>query len=732
MPVARGAVRERVEPPRMDTVTQQRLNPDDLVTHGVILGMTGSGKTGLGIGLLEELALSGVPLIVVDLKGDLTNLALVTNEQRALLGGPPGTNPSWVGVKIYTPGSEVGRPISVLGSLAPPASGDRADLITGTVLGLLNLVGKKADALQDPEPILMSQILDVAWSKGETLSLEGLITQVVDPPFARVGVFPVDTFMPSEKRLALARQLNGILAAPSFGPWTKGEGLDVAEFVKTPISIFYLAHLSDQERMFFLTLLLERVLAWSRTLSGSSKLKALLYFDEVAGYLPPHPYDPPTKKPVMTLLKQARGVGLGVVLSTQNPVDVDYKAMSNAGSWWIGKLQTSQDRDRVAEGLKCPREQFDQLEKRIFLYKPPGSDQLQLIRTRDTLAWLRGPLTLSEVGKVDHAAPVARVEKPVLEDAPGSSAPPPLKGLESSVLDPRAVFSSRLEGHFEKYAEPARQDGKLRLSPALYARVAVRFDEEKTGFLKDHVESRVYFPLSRGIRGDFVSLELEQDDLLAAPDDPAVYDSLPTEFDELKEWEAAKKTILDDIYRNMTRGQWINARLKLYGQADESREAFEERCRKVVEEKIAARADKLRQANEKKAEALAEKVRAQKAKVAQKQSEASSRKTESFLGVGETLLGFFTGRKRSLKSVVSGGRMAANADQRAQAAADDLDALQEKVEQLAAELQDELDRIRTEEERALDGIEERPVRLDKEDVRLADFRLLWVPVTRRV
>lgn len=717
---------------------QTRLNPDDLVTHGMIVGMTGSGKTGLGIGLLEDLALAGVPLIVVDLKGDLTNLGLVLPEQRALLGGQPADDPrleEWrrkVQLKLYTPGSEVGRPVSVLGSLEPP-QGDRADLITGTVLGLLNLVGKKADALQDPEPILMSQILENAWSRGEALGLEGLITRVVDPPFARVGVFPVDTFLPPDKRLALARQLNAIVASPGFAPWTRGAALDVAEFVKTPVSLFYLAHLNEPERMFFLTLLLERVVAWTRTVSGSSRLQALIYIDEVAGYLPPHPSNPPTKKPVMTLLKQARGVGVGVVLATQNPVDIDYKAMSNAGCWWIGKLQTSQDRDRVAEGLHCERAQFDSLDKRIFLYKPPGGDQLQLIRTRDTLSWLKGPLTLSDVARLDQTPtpvlppPTSRPPEPGL-----LVAAPPLKGLESAYLDPRVVFSARLEGHFEKYAEPRREDGKLKLAPALYARVAVRFDDEKSGFLHDGVESRVYFPLARGVQGDFLPLALEPDDLLPSPEDPVVYEPLPAELDEVQEWEAARKTILDDIYRNLTRGQWVNGKLKLYGQPEESREDFEERCRRAVEEKIAARADQVREKNQKRADQLADKMRAQKARVAQRQSEASSRKTESMLNVGETLLGFFTGRKRSLRAVVSGSRMASSADQRARQAADELEDLQDKTEQLALELQDQLDKIRTEEERALDAIEQRQLRLDKQDVSLAQLCLLWVPLTRRV
>ncbi|GMU58176.1 MAG: hypothetical protein AMXMBFR33_73220 [Candidatus Xenobia bacterium] len=748
------------------------LRPDDLVTHGLILGMTGSGKTGLGIGLLEELALAGVPLIVVDLKGDLTNLAMVFPEHRpedylpwldeAALGRQ-GQTPQqaaqalarqravecdqvrtrqWrekVQVRIYTPGSDLGRPVSVLGSLAPPGpevmqdAAARADLITGTVLGLLSLVGKQADPLQDPEAILLSQIVDSAWSQNEALTLEALITRVVDPPFPRVGVFPVDTFLPPDKRLVLARQLNGILASPTFAPWTRGADLDLNELLKTPVSLFYLAHLTEPERMFFLTLLLQRVVAWTRSLGGSSSLRALLYIDEVAGYLPPHPFNPPTKKPVMTLLKQARGVGVGTLLATQNPVDVDYKAMSNTGSWWIGKLQTSQDRDRVAEGLGCAREQFDQLEKRVFLYKPAGSEQLELVRTRTTLAWLRGPLTLPELRKLDAApavSPAPLAPKPPPADE--LSAPPPLKGLESLVLDPRVVFSARLEGRFEPFAEPHREDGKLKLCPALYARLAVRFDEEKTGYLHDHVESRVYFPLSRGLKGEFLPLALQDEDLLPRLEEPGVYTPLPPELDEVKEWQAASKTIQDDIYRNLTRSQWVNPRLKLYGQAEESREAFQERCQRAVEEKIAARSDLLRQRYQKQADQLSERIRAQSSKLTQRQSEAASRRTEGILNVGEAVLGFFTGRRRSVRGLVSGNRTTQNAELRAKAAADDLDALQEKAEQLALELQDQLDRIRTEEERALDATEARPVRLDKQDVQMARLCLLWIPVSRRV
>ncbi|MEW6282690.1 MAG: helicase HerA-like domain-containing protein, partial [Candidatus Eremiobacterota bacterium] len=329
------------------------LSPDELVTHGVVFGMTGSGKTGLCLGLLEELALAGIPVLAIDLKGDLTNLKLVFPEQRAEDYRPwldeqavrrEGRSAEqaatelatarradlgdlarlrrWsesVEVTVYTPGSDEGTPVCLLGRLEPPGGDNaaaRADLVTGTVSGLLGLVGRSSDPLKDPEPILLAQILDAAWTAGESLELATLIARLVDPPFARVGVFPVDTFFPPDQRLALARELNGVLASPAFSAWTRGVALDPARLTeprggRTPVSIFYLAHLSDSERMFFLSLLLERVVAWTRSLAGTSSLRALVYLDEVMGYLPPHPANPPSKRPVMTLLKQARSVGVG-------------------------------------------------------------------------------------------------------------------------------------------------------------------------------------------------------------------------------------------------------------------------------------------------------------------------------------------------------------------------------------------------------------------------------------
>ena len=375
------------------------IEPKDLRRHAVCFGMTGSGKTGLCVTVLEELAMAGVPLLVIDPKGDVANLALAFRKHDAQAFKPwidpdeasragrsvdeqaEAVADRWrkgladwdVGeeriaafvdrteVTIHTPGSTAGVPVDVLGSLgAPPGVVDdveaMAEAVRGTVSGLLELVGVAADPVKDREHIVLAQVLAAAWRDGESMDLESLILRLVDPPFAKVGVFPVDTFFPRKDRMDLAMSLNGVLAAPGFDIWRKGVSLDPATLLskeqgKTPIRIFYLAHLSETERRFFVTMLMNRVVAWARRQPGTSGLSAMVYFDEVYGYLPPHPRNPPTKRPVLTLMKQARAVGVGVMLVTQNPVDVDYAAMSNAGLWFIGRLQTEQDRDRVLDGL---------------------------------------------------------------------------------------------------------------------------------------------------------------------------------------------------------------------------------------------------------------------------------------------------------------------------------------------------------------------------------------------
>ena len=372
----------------------------DLTTHAVCVGMTGSGKTGLCIDLLEEAALDGVPAIIIDPKGDITNLLLTFPDLRpedfkpwinaddaarkglsvddfAVKTAADWRNglASWeegpdrikalkdaADFAIYTPGSEAGLPVSILSSFkAPNLDWDTEteilrDRIQGTVSALLGLVGIEADPVRSREHILLSSILENAWRAGQDLDIAKLIMAVQKPPFRQVGVFEVDTFFPEKDRFGLAMTLNNIIASPSFSAWMSGEPLDIGAMLHTPAgkprhSIFYIAHLSDAERMFFVTILLEQVISWMRAQPGTTSLRALLYMDEVFGYFPPTA-NPPSKRPMLTLMKQARAFGLGVMLTTQNPVDLDYKGLTNAGTWFIGKLQAERDKARLLEGLQ--------------------------------------------------------------------------------------------------------------------------------------------------------------------------------------------------------------------------------------------------------------------------------------------------------------------------------------------------------------------------------------------
>ena len=430
----------------------------DLVTHAVCVGMTGSGKTGLCIGLLEEAAIDGVPALIIDPKGDLANLMLNFPQLRGEDFAPwvneddarkKGLSPAdyatqqaemwkkglgdWgqngervqklrdaADVVVYTPGSNAGIPVSILKSFAAPSQEivDDPEMlrerIGTTVTSLLGLVGVEADPIKSREHILLSTILDHTWKAGQDLDLATLIQQIQTPPVAKIGVLDLDSFYPLKERFALAMQLNNLLAAPGFSAWLEGDALDVGQMLHSPggkprLAIFSIAHLNDAERMFFVTLLLSQTLGWVRAQSGTTSLRAILYMDEIFGYFPPVA-NPPSKQPLLTLLKQARAFGLGVVLATQNPVDLDYKGLANTGTWFIGRLQTERDKARVLEGLEgaaaSSGKKFDKqgmeqllagLGNRVFLMNNVHEDAPEIFQTRWTLSYLRGPLTRTQI-----------------------------------------------------------------------------------------------------------------------------------------------------------------------------------------------------------------------------------------------------------------------------------------------------------------------------------------------
>ncbi|HSN71899.1 MAG TPA: DUF87 domain-containing protein, partial [Steroidobacteraceae bacterium] len=285
----------------------------DLTTHAVCVGMTGSGKTGLCISLLEEAAIDGVPAIAIDPKGDLGNLLLTfpdleakdfepwvdageaARKQLSVEAYAAKTAETWrkgladwdedgariarlrqaAEFAIYTPGSTVGRPLSILRSFAAPDASLLDDAtalrerINASVAGLLGLVGIEADPVKSREHILLANLLDDAWRAGRSLDLAGLIQANQKPPFDKVGVFDLESVYPAKDRTALAMAINNLLAAPGFEVWMQGDSLDVGRLLYTPqgkprIAIVSTAHLNDAERMFVTTLLLNEVVAWMR------------------------------------------------------------------------------------------------------------------------------------------------------------------------------------------------------------------------------------------------------------------------------------------------------------------------------------------------------------------------------------------------------------------------------------------------------------------------------------
>ncbi len=748
------------------------LSADSLTTHAVCVGMTGSGKTGLCIGLLEEVANAGIPIIAIDPKGDLTNLALVEPDAavatawragQAKWGIGPDEVKRWaanVDVRIWTPGSDAGLGVNVLAALRRPAGAmddeTRRELVIGSVSALLGLVGEPADPVRSPAHIVLSRILEEAWARGDDPDLEALLGALVDPPFGKVGVFPTDKFFPPADRLALAMRLNALLASPAFAAWATGETLDVAALLapvdgRVPVHVFTLAHLSEPERHFFVGILLDRIAAWTRGLGGSSTLRALVFFDEIWGYLPPHPKDPPAKRPLLALLKQARSVGVGTVLATQNPVDLDYKALSNAGTWFVGRLQTKNDRDRVADGLtgagmeRADAEALlDQAAPRRFVLQQAGKPP-RVFDTRWTRVWLAGPLTRPQIralgparsprwaapdserrarastGTTDAAAP----------DGRGARSPRPRWNGAQFTLDPSAVFSARMEGAFTPWAEPHAATRHFR--PALLVQLRIRFDEERAGYVDEREESRVFFPLEDTLPFAPLVLPIGEADLLPPGDDAdATYDPLPDWMDEPAELDALVKGVVAGVIADETRGMWTNPTLKLHGLPGETREAFDARCTAAVDARVDEDVAALRTSFERKADAIEERIRRLDDKRAREATAHAGRQTEEWMNVGETVLSFFTGRKKSLTTVATRRRQVTQAAQRVESADADLAAAREAAFVLEQELEAKIAALREREARALGATVEREIKLERDDVRVIRSGLLWVPVGRRL
>jgi hypothetical protein len=519
---------------------------------------------------------------------------------------------------------------------------------------------------------------------------------------------------------------------------------------KTPVNLFYLAHLGEKERQFFVGRLMSQVLSWSRTLTGSSSLRALVYFDEVAGYLPPYPSSPPSKAPILTMLKQSRAVGVGLCLATQNPVDLDYKALSNIGTWMIGRLQTQQDRDRVRDGLLSAAgglssaeldAEFSKLQARTFLLRTPAASKPSVLQTRWAMSYLRGPVTLQELKNLPVTSSGDGAPRPAAvanEPAPGlaerATPPPTPKGFGQSFIDPRYVFGTHHGGFFNPHKRPARADGTVLFEPALRATLKLQFSEAKENFVLHKVHHYVAFPLgdTRDATSLFTEIPLETEYLRVEAPPEGRFTDLPEAFDQTEELAAAQQALADHLYRTLTATRFTNKAVQLYSRPEESHEQFLARCHEAAENLEDEAAVKLRLKMQSKMDRLQQQMARARDKVERLAQSATGKKAEGLWNAGEMLLSLFTKKKKSFSSVLSKSRQAVEASTRSSQAEEELQRLEQDLLSLQHELESALADLDNEFAAKAEAIETTEIRLAKKNIVVDTFEVLWVPVSSRI
>ena len=766
----------------------------DLTTHAVCVGMTGSGKTGLGVTLIEEAAIDGIPTIAIDPKGDLGNLLLTFPEltpaqfrpwideaEAARRGRTPEAQARWtadlwrnglartgqdaerigrfaaaVDRTIYTPGSRAGAPLSILRSMAAPAATAmaddelRRDRVQATVSGLLGLLRIDADPIASREQILLGTLLDRAWREGRDVDLPALIHQIQKPGFERVGVMDLESVFPAADRLGLAMAVNNLIASPGFEVWTEGAPLDIGRLLYTAdgrprVSIVSIAHLSDAERMFVVTSLLNEIVSWVRAQPGSRSLRALLYMDEILGYMPPVA-EPPSKRPLLTLLKQARAQGLGLVLATQNPVDLDYKGLSNAGTWFLGRLQTERDKARVIEGLEGASAQagatFDRsrmerllagLGSRVFLMNNVHEDAPVIFQTRWTLSYLSGPLTRDQIKRLSGAPPAPDAPSPVQVTVPAVSS-----AAAAPTPSVRPAVPAEVVERFLPVTHPAGPGEQLVYRAGLGAVAMLHYSEPTVG-VDEWTRVVTLAPLPEAASGSpwAEALETPRGAALAFDDEPephAGFAPIPPAAQNAKTYQRWRKMLATHLYRNRPLTLWRCGSPKLVSQLGESAGAFRGRLGDALREDRNLRVQALRQKYAPKLTRLQDQVTQAEHRVDMEQSQYTQKKVQTAISFGATVVGALFGRK--LASVGTVGR-AATAMRGAGLAAQEhgdiaragerVETLRERLAELEAAFQGELEALRGAVDAEALSVTEVKVAPRKSDLDIESLLLLWTP-----
>lgn len=767
--------------PRTDTVEDKPLlyRSKDLTTHAVCVGMTGSGKTGLGITLIEEAALQSIPSIIIDPKGDMGNILLtfpgLTAEEfkpwidsgeaerkgKSLDSYAEDVARTWreglqawdetperiqklrnaVTTEIYTPGSQAGIPLSILASFEAPSKEFALDTdamrerVLSTTSSILGLLGIGADPIKSREHILISTIIAQEWKEGKDIDLPALIRLVQTPEFDKIGAMDVDTFFPLKDRKTLAVRLNNLLAAPGFHVWMEGAPLDIGQLLYTPekkpkISVISIAHLNDSERMFFVTLFLNQLIAWTRKQPGTSALRAIFYMDEIFGYFPPIAA-PPSKLPMITLLKQARAYGLGLVLCTQNPVDLDYKGLSNCGTWFIGRLQTARDKARVTEGLaaasngeidvKAIDALMGKMSERVFIMRSIYEKEPILFRTRWALSYLRGPLTLAQIAilsknEKENSGSFGRKE----ENIPGGK-------QTGAPIIPGGIPTY--------YAVPPGISSSVDYRPFVAGFSKLHFVEKKYD-IDAWVDSCVLIDAAQGqdLQWEGCENRPELRKLLTrVPAAGATYQEVSPVLLNEKKYSGLKQELVAYLYRDSDLKLFEYKELQLVSSSGEIESAFRQRVISALKARHDEKCKQIQDAYEKKITALKEKIRKAEEKKGTQQQQSLYQKMEAFLSLATTVIGTFFGRRFTKTTVNQAGttlrRMGriGKESQEVTNAEENLRILQQELQDTRSRMESETGAVPLVTDANVLQLDEITIRPRKTDITVEEVALVWWP-----